>query len=119
MENLKILRKEKNLTLEQLAQKLNLSRQVLSRYERGEREADYAVLKKIANFFDVSIDYLLGNSIYFFPDQVREQSTQLSRDEEELVSLFRMLGSSRKEDIIVYARALAGADAQPSAKKKA
>lgn len=111
MENLKNLRKEKNLTLEQLAQKLNLSRQVLSRYERGEREADYAVLKKIANFFDVSIDYLLGNSTFFYPDRIKEQSTQLSGSEQELLSLFRGMTETQKLRFVTFGEGLiAGAD---------
>lgn len=88
MENLKLLRKEKNLTLEQLAQSLGLSRQVLSRYERGERQADYESLIKIARFFDVSVDFLLGNSTYYYPDRV---GVRLSDTELQLITYFRKL----------------------------
>ena len=42
-----------------LAMDLNLNQNSISRYERGEREADYATLVKFANYFGVSIDYLL------------------------------------------------------------
>ena len=34
----------------------------ISRYENGEREADYATLIRFADYFDVSLDYLLGRS---------------------------------------------------------
>lgn len=34
----------------------------ISRYENGEREADYKTLIKFADYFDVSLDYLLGRS---------------------------------------------------------
>ena len=56
---LKLLRKEKNLTQLKLALDLNMSQNTISRYETGEREAGYAELIKIADYFDVSIDYLL------------------------------------------------------------
>ena len=38
---------------------LSVSQHTISRYETGEREADYAMLIRIADYFDVSIDYLL------------------------------------------------------------
>ena len=56
---LKLLRKEKNLTQLKLALDLNMSQNTISRYETGEREAGYAELIKIADYFNVSIDYLL------------------------------------------------------------
>ena len=59
---LKDLRKEKKITQLQLAMELNMSQNTISRYETGERQAGYDELIKIANFFDVSIDYLLGRT---------------------------------------------------------
>ena len=59
METLKTLRKSKNLTLEQEAEILKTSSQVLSRYERGDREPDCDMLKSFAKFYNVSIDFLL------------------------------------------------------------
>lgn len=56
---IKKLRKEKNLSQLQLALALNMNQNSISRYENGEREADYSTLIKFADFFDVSIDYLL------------------------------------------------------------
>ena len=56
---LKLLRTEKKLTQLKLAMDLNMSQNTISRYETGERQAGYDELIKIANFFDVSIDYLL------------------------------------------------------------
>ena len=38
---------------------LNTNQNTISRYETGEREADYATLIRIADYFNVSIDYLL------------------------------------------------------------
>ncbi|AOY78145.1 helix-turn-helix domain-containing protein [Clostridium formicaceticum] len=59
---LKQLRKEKKLTQEDLAIQLNKTRSTVAGYETERKEPDYDTLKKIAEFFDVSIDYLLGHS---------------------------------------------------------
>lgn len=56
---LKELRKAKKMTQQRLAIELNMNQNTLSRYETGERQADYQTLILIADYFDVSIDYLL------------------------------------------------------------
>ena len=56
---LKKLRKEKNISQLKLALDLSMNQNTISRYETGEREADYKTLIKIADYFNVSIDYLL------------------------------------------------------------
>ena len=53
------LRKSKKISQLKLAMDLNMNQNSISRYETGEREADYATLIKIADYFNVSIDYLL------------------------------------------------------------
>jgi DNA-binding XRE family transcriptional regulator len=59
-ERFKQLREEANLTMEQLAVSLGTKKQTISRYENNQREPEYATLIKIARFFKVSTDYLLG-----------------------------------------------------------
>lgn len=56
---LKELRKAKRITQQRLAMDLNLNQNSISRYESGEREADYQTLIALADYFHVSIDYLL------------------------------------------------------------
>lgn len=56
---LKELRKAKGISQLKLALDLNMSQNTISRYETGEREADYRSLILIADYFNVSIDYLL------------------------------------------------------------
>lgn len=56
---LKELRKQRNITQLKLAMDLGLNQNTISRYETGEHEADYKTLILIADYFDVSIDYLL------------------------------------------------------------
>ena len=57
---LKLLRLQDNMTQEELAQKLNLTKSVISAYETGLRLPSYDVLIRIAKIFNVSTDYLLG-----------------------------------------------------------
>lgn len=59
---LKQLREEKGLKQAQIAEFLNYGSTAISNYESGRNEPSYNDLIKIANFFDVSIDYLLGYS---------------------------------------------------------
>ena len=56
---LKKLRKSRNISQLKLALDLNMNQNSISRYESGVREADYATLIAFADYFDVSIDYLL------------------------------------------------------------
>lgn len=56
---LKELRKKHHMTQQRLAIELSMSQNTISRYETGEREADYKTLILLADYFQVSIDYLL------------------------------------------------------------
>lgn len=59
---LRELREKRHVSQVKLAIDLGLSQNSISRYENGEREADYATLISIADYFDVSLDYLLGRT---------------------------------------------------------
>lgn len=91
------LRKQKKLSQYELAEKLGFSRGKLANYEQGTREPDYETLKFLANFFDVSIDYLLGNS----------DSRELSDEEEfqnfiedpELEMWYKQLPNNKEDDL--------------------
>lgn len=63
MLQLEVLRKNKNLSQYELAEKLNMTQQRISAYEKGKREPDIETLKIFANFFNCSIDYLLGKDV--------------------------------------------------------
>ena len=56
---LKELREKRKISQLKLALDLCINQNSISRYETGQREADYKTLIAIANYFDVSIDYLL------------------------------------------------------------
>ena len=60
---LKKLRKKKKISQLKLALDLNMNQNTISRYETMEREADYETLIKLADYFDVTLDYLLGREV--------------------------------------------------------
>ncbi|GAW91322.1 helix-turn-helix domain-containing protein [Calderihabitans maritimus] len=59
---IKFLRTEKGLTQEELAKALGIARATLASWEINRREPDYSMLQKIADFFDVTVDFLLGRT---------------------------------------------------------
>ena len=59
LKRLKDLREDSDLTQEELATKLNLTQRAYSHYENGNRDIPLEVLIKVADIFDVTVDYLL------------------------------------------------------------
>ena len=62
MNRLRILRKEKRLTLIELSSLIHINKTSIARYETGEVEMKADTLKTFASFFNVSTDYLLGKT---------------------------------------------------------
>lgn len=61
-QRMKELRNEKNITLEELSKVLNTTKSTLSRYENNLRTPNADFINQLANYYNVSTDYLLGNS---------------------------------------------------------
>ena len=61
-QNLKKLRTSKNLSQSKLSKILGISSSTIGMYEQGRRFPDQTILTKIADFFDVPTDYLLGRN---------------------------------------------------------
>lgn len=59
-ERIKSLREDNDITQEELCKKLNISQQSLSKYENNQRKLPIDILKKYAQIFNVSSDYILG-----------------------------------------------------------
>lgn len=75
---IKYLREKSNLSQKEFAKKIGVSNTVLSRYESGDRKPDYEILQTIADYFEVSTDYLLGRT-----DKQEPTSTLQDDDEAE------------------------------------
>ncbi len=59
---LRELRKRRKISQLKFAMDMNMNQNTISRYETHEREADYKTLVRFADYFDVSLDYLLGRT---------------------------------------------------------
>ena len=59
LERLRGLREDSDMSQKELAEKLNISQRTLSHYETGKRDIPTEMLIKVADYFNVSVDYLL------------------------------------------------------------
>lgn len=85
------LRKQKGLTQMDLAERLNISRQAVSRWESGAAVPSTDNLKVLSNLYGVSIDYLL-NDVDVDPSKKVEVQEQESKEQYEKVKIKRILG---------------------------
>lgn len=67
-ERLRQLRKEKGISAEQLAEIMGINKSTISRYENGQRDPFMPFVQKIADYFNVSIDWMVGLSEIRAPD---------------------------------------------------
>lgn len=71
------LRQNKNLTQEDIAEILGISRSTYAGYEQGVREMDYELLIKLADFYKVSLDYIFKRtSIPLLPDSYSDDEIE-------------------------------------------
>ena len=78
--NLSTLRRNADMTQSELADKLNLTRQAVSRYEKGDSFPDISILVKIAEIFNISIDELIGAGAPTEGEQELLKSAALGKD---------------------------------------
>lgn len=73
---LRSLRKDVDLTQKELCLRLSIKRDTYSQYEMGRRRPDYETLGKLADFYNCSVDYLLGRTDIRdrFPDAAIKES---------------------------------------------
>ena len=102
MERLRELREEKHLNQQKLAMELNITQAAISKYEIGTSEPDINMLKNIASFFNVSVDYLIG----FSESRISCNKSDLSQDELTLLSNYRNLKGLQKEKLLSYLNGL-------------
>lgn len=82
-ERLKELRSEKQITQRELANLLRLSPSTIAMYETGQRMPDPEILQRIADFFGVSTDYLLGRTDIpnpYIPEEYTQKHKVTKRD---------------------------------------
>ena len=97
---------DKNITQKQLAADLNIAPSTLGNYIQDSREPDFQTLKDIANYFNVTVDYLIDN---------RSPYTQ-SRNEEEILRIYRSLSPEQQDLYLEQGKAFLKINAKESAK---
>ena len=96
VKNLKEQRLKKGLSQHQLGEIIGLSQQSIHKYETQLIEPDISTLIKLADYFDTTVDYLIGR------DKQEEQSVKedINTEEASLIKSFRHLTKEEKESII-------------------
>lgn len=100
---LKELRRSKNLSAQQVANGCDMSLGVYKKYESGERGVGTPALLKLADFYDVSTDYLLGRPDAKPPaDPVEEFTDKVQMQEQEQIILKKWLALDEKQRQVVF-----------------
>ena len=97
-----MLRKEKNLGQKELAALLNMSIGTISNYEKGVHSPDLTTLCKLADFFDVTTDYLLGRSGYRCPPEILDKYITADYTVSSIANTILSLGPESQNSIIDY-----------------
>ncbi|WP_324824299.1 helix-turn-helix transcriptional regulator [Sinanaerobacter sp. ZZT-01] len=93
---LKSLRNEKELTQQQLSSAIQISRSTIAGYEKKNKQPDYEKLCCLADFFDVSIDYLLGRSDIRNFNKAKSETPILTPEQQMLLKLYNSLNELNK-----------------------
>lgn len=99
MNRIKQLRIENELLQSDLAQMLNVGQGTISNWENGRTEPDQDSLKTIAQRFDVSIDYILGNSDVK-KDPTPKEWDSLTDLQKNIIALMGKLSEAQQEEVV-------------------
>ncbi|MCY8209595.1 MULTISPECIES: helix-turn-helix domain-containing protein [Bacillus subtilis group] len=107
---LKEARKKRGLSQIEVAQKLNISNQVISNYERDFRDPDTKTLKQLSDLYNVSTDYLVGKA----PIENNNKASKLTQTFNEVIEelkdedtlLFKNDGEFDEETALLIKKAL-------------
>lgn len=102
-ERLKILRLERGLSQQELSTKLNIPRTTISSWELGRRSPDIKMLEILADFFKVSIDYLVGKTDTRNPvqvDKVLKSIHNIIKNDDELADYLQKLAASNEMQVL-------------------
>lgn len=102
-QRMKNLRSKKKLTQSELAKILGVARTTYAMYEQGQREPDYETLQKIADYFEVTVDYLLGREEKKMPSLSDEDEFDKWVNDPEVYKFYKEFNESpdeRKEALL-------------------
>lgn len=104
--NLKKLRNEKGISQKSLAEILGVTQQTVSNYETGEIEPDITLLSRMADYFETSIDDLVGRAKIRGIDE-KGKTIQMTDAEMEMILKYRSLNDRKKKCVDVLMETLA------------
>lgn len=94
---LKMLRTKKGLSQQNMADFLGITRQGYGKYEDGKSEPDHQSLVKLANYFDVTTDYLLGHDVN--KDEVNYYMNKIATEYPDIDLMFKDMQSFTTKDM--------------------
>lgn len=100
LENLKLLRSDVGISQKTLAEKIGVSQQSINKYENHNIEPDIATLSRLADFFHVSIDFLVGRTSCQLPP-MESGKLGVSFEEESLLCRYRALSPKQQKAVQV------------------
>lgn len=98
IKNLKQLRMQRGISQQKLGEYLGISQQSINKYENHSIEPDIHTLMLLADFFQTSVDYLIGHTEISHPIEP-VQPWDLNREEETLLLAYRKLDKMERESI--------------------
>lgn len=109
--NLKNLRIENGLTQKELGERLNIGQATIACYESGQREPHILSLISYADFFECSIDFLVGRSddfgnVVVDVGKTSQSKNKLTAEEKDLLNKFNKLNNKAKNKLIGYIDAI-------------
>lgn len=129
MNNIKKLRQEKGLTQKQLAQEVHITQTAVSQWELGKTAPDKQTANKLADFFGVSLDFLLGRTTertsFYYASNINDsnfvqgsgsitvgENNTTSEEEAELLRIYRSLDVRGRAKLLNAAFALEDEEGQ-------
>lgn len=101
---LAMLRKENNMTQKELAKILSMAPSTISSYENGRNYVDITKLNKLADFFEVSADYLIGRTDERRPTDFYQHSRYNDYYIREITDTMLTLDETGRNDVLQYAK---------------
>lgn len=92
------LRKEHGLTQEEISKAINISTRTYQNYELGTRKITVETLEKLANYYNVTMDYIVGREF--------TGGKKISESEYELLSVYRELNEFEQKRLLEYGKFL-------------
>lgn len=97
MENMRALRMRSGITMKQLGKEMGMAESTISLYETGKRSPNVQALIRFADFFKVSIDYLVGRTDASY---ICMSDDAISDSEQRIIMDFRKLNKQGKEYVL-------------------